>query len=83
MAAILARLADLRARREASAARPPAVPPELAAAAAAVGSPTRGTWDADYIQQLRCGEDSHRPTPAPGQIGPCCSASGVEKADDA
>jgi hypothetical protein len=60
MAAILARLADLRARREASAARPPAVPPELAAAAAAVGSPTRGTWDADYIQQLRCGEDSRR-----------------------
>jgi hypothetical protein len=58
MAGMLARLAELRARREASTARPPPVDAALAAAAAAIGSPTRGTWDADYLQRLRHPENS-------------------------
>lgn len=54
MSAMLARLAALKAKRAAAPGQSARkVDPALAAAAAAAGAPTRGTWDVDYAQRLR------------------------------
>lgn len=67
---MLARLAALKAKRAAAAGcASRRVDPALAAAAAAAGAPTRGTWDADYAARLRGAEDGAESDGSDGSDG--------------